>query len=294
MNDALPPTVVTATKLVSKGPSLIPKPDAYKRISGFNVPPINFPPQSFNMAGLMMPPGMINTTAPAVATVYNMGNNVATPSFIGQNDNGNGGQPPQQQQQQQNVTPRGKHKYPPARRWEAHVIAAYIGLIISFVALVLLIILYFNLKSNNVLRELRQHIEEDAVKTLEHNTAETERIKQQMEMILDVKNHHVHESRHHHLDFVLEGTVGQFARWPPTGAIQSLDFKSLKSIRLCCTVNEVYFICDSGEGATHNLGLECIVNNGSTSEGEGVHLLVYVKSESMNGAKCSFTWHTIH
>jgi hypothetical protein len=100
---------------------------------------------------------------------------------------------------------------------------------------------------------------------------------------------HMGHNHTHYVKFQLSGVAGQFARWPEVGVIEGLDFKRLANMRVCCHLSDQYFVCDSGQGATNNIGLECIVRN---EPERGTHLLVYVQSAQMNGAQCTFMWQT--
>ncbi len=88
--------------------------------------------------------------------------------------------------------------------------------------------------------------------------------------------------------------VRKFTRWPPAGqgVLKQIDFVRLVWTRLCCHVNNHMFICDSGQGAATNVGLECIVRYSNAASEQGAYLLIYVPHEDMTGAHCSFSWQT--
>ncbi len=105
--------------------------------------------------------------------------------------------------------------------------------------------------------------------------------------------------RHNHthvltVSFDLAGEARKFSRWPPSGqgVLKQIDFVRLIWTRLCCHVNNHMFVCDSGQGAATNVGLECMVRYSNAASEQGTYLLIYVPHEDMLGAHCSFSWQT--
>lgn len=84
---------------------------------------------------------------------------------------------------------------------------------------------------------------------------------------------------------------GKFARYPPVGHIEGLDPSTIGEHRLCCHVNERLFICDYGQGASTNMGLECVVEY--EKESKEAHLRIVIQSREMKGARCAFRWTTL-
>ena len=98
---------------------------------------------------------------------------------------------------------------------------------------------------------------------------------------------HNHSQR---IEFSVNAIPGQFSRYPEEGKyIKGLDPYTLIEHRLCCHINGHMFICDYGQGASKNVALECMVEY--TKQGSAF-LKIYIQSEEMSGAKCSFNWIT--
>lgn len=98
-------------------------------------------------------------------------------------------------------------------------------------------------------------------------------------------------SMHNHtgrVEFSMNAVPGQFTRYPEDGEyIEGLNPYTLVEHRLCCHINGHVFICDYGQGASHNMALECIVEY--TKKGRA-YLKIYIQSQEMSGARCSFNW----
>lgn len=174
------------------------------------------------------------------------------------------------------LSPRGHNEYPLHRgvsRWNIHAINSWISLLLSFFALVMVAIMFFNWHGGD-LTTARDNLpapppllsgemaKENGLVTWEHS-----------------------------VKFTLKGLPGQYSRWPEQGALRDLDMFALSEMRLCCRVGNRYFMCDYGQGASSDLGVECFVEH-VPSEG-GAHLLLNVQSEHMNGAECVFHWKSI-
>jgi hypothetical protein len=190
----------------------------------------------------------------------------------------------QQQEEQGELTPRGVNRRPPpVKMWSCTPIIAWMALILSFVALVFVAIVYFNMSAMS--SELKRHRSlPPALPAAEDDTL-SPKSRQLMEVMRHLGHNHTH-----YVKFELSGVAGQFSRWPPNGIIEGLEFTRLANMRVCCHLSDQYFVCDSGQGATNNIGLECIVRH--VAADKGTHLLVYVQSAQMNGAQCTFMWQT--
>ncbi len=101
---------------------------------------------------------------------------------------------------------------------------------------------------------------------------------------------HMYHNHTRYSHFRLQGTVNEFTRWPARGILDGLEYGKLTSTRLCCHVGTQYFVCDYGQGATSNIALECLVKYDPNEEGS--FLMIYIQSEHMKGARCTFTWTT--
>lgn len=102
------------------------------------------------------------------------------------------------------------------------------------------------------------------------------------------------ESYHNHtktMTFKVNVQSGKLVRYPKVGHIEELDPNSLIEHRLCCHVDQRLFICDYGQGASANIGLECVVEySKETSE---AHLRIFIQSDEMKGAICTFRWTSV-
>lgn len=224
------------------------------------------------------------TSMPASAPVVDPRN----ATFIGQQQQGG-----TEQTAEGKLTPRGRNRYTPSGKLSCTPIVAWIALFLSFFACIMVAIIYFNW-AGGPLTQMRSDMEllktrmNDMQPIHSFNTGRT--LAPSPGIDASPGNSVVRMSH-----FTLTGQKGQFVRWPDTGGIAGMDFNRLVNTRICCHVNEQYFVCDSGQGATDNVGLECIVQRGGGSGDtkdslSGTHLLVYVQSEHMNGAKCTFMW----
>jgi hypothetical protein len=189
---------------------------------------------------------------------------------------------PPPKEEEGELTPRGKNRRP--RKWSCTPIVAWIGMFLAFFALVMVAIVYFKISASAI--ELRQEI---AGRLVFPAVAAAEELSPRSKHVLDAMRHLGHNHTHY-VKFQLNGVAGQFARWPAVGVIQGLEFKRLANMRVCCHLSDQYFVCDSGQGATQNIGLECIVRH--VAADQGTHLLIYVQSAQMNGAQCTFMWQT--
>ena len=161
-----------------------------------------------------------------------------------------------------NMSPRGKHKYPPTRPWSCHHIAAWLALVIAFIALTLTCILYFPGKH--------------------HGHTDTD---------IDRRGSGSEEQPHeNYVAFRFEAESGP-TRWPKTGVIAGLRLEDIVATRLCCVVgSKEYLVCDSSQGLTSNLGIAFVVRN--VEEEHGAHLLIAAPSSDMSEAQCIFSWQT--
>jgi hypothetical protein len=105
--------------------------------------------------------------------------------------------------------------------------------------------------------------------------------------VMDELRHAMH-NHSRRIQFSMQAIPGQFTRYPDDGEyIEGLNPYTLVEHRLCCHINGHVFICDYGQGASHNMALECIVEY--TKKGRA-YLKIYIQSQEMSGAKCSFNW----
>lgn len=150
-------------------------------------------------------------------------------------------------------------------RWKMHAIVAWTALGLGFLTLVMVAILYFNwsggpLTAARDVIGVRSSLSGGLIQEIEQEVA-----------------------------FTLKGDPGKFMRWPDAGSIiKGLDMKRLTGTRLCCRIGGRYFVCDYGQGATENIGVECFVEY--LAEEGGSHLLLNIQSDQMNGAECIFRW----
>jgi len=264
-----------APKLLSAGVST----EAKRRIFQVPVLPIS---SNAELGGYYASPSPL-VMPPSSASLESTG---AYPTFISAADANERPMKSQQQQQDGNLTPRGKHKYSPVKRCELYKIAAWMALILAFTAVVLTAILYFNVRNDASLIVTKSQEFDELAKLMKEQ--------QQREIEPPPPPVPISTDKVYSLKFTLNGEVGQFARWPSEGSIEHLEFNAMKSMRVCCHVMNQYFVCDSGEGVTDNLGLECIINHSNTGAAGSAdtHILVYVKSDHMKGSECTLTWHT--
>lgn len=101
----------------------------------------------------------------------------------------------------------------------------------------------------------------------------------------------LHHNHTHRIIFDVNVEPGKFARYPPVGHIEGLDPSTIGEHRLCCHVNERLFICDYGQGASTNMGLECVVEY--EKESKEAHLRIVIQSTEMKGSRCAFRWTTL-
>jgi hypothetical protein len=88
------------------------------------------------------------------------------------------------------------------------------------------------------------------------------------------------------ITFNLKSKEREFVRYPSNGYIERLEYTRLSNYRLCCHLGTEYFVCDYGQGASDNVGLECMIK----SDAKGAYLLLYTQSKGMNDARCTFSW----
>jgi hypothetical protein len=213
-----------------------------------------------------------------------------------------------------NLSPRGKHYYPPARPITCERVLTWINFVGVVTALVLVAILLGNgtassasngtpaaviARMQDQLRQLEERMEPHInvrsprmIDSMRHNLKHTEKGGGGVVENGDDDNDD-NNSRDHFADFKLVGNANTFVRWPERGPIKEFDFETLIGMQLCCHVGTVtnqqrYFVCDSGQGASDNIALECIAFH-MEKEG-GAHLMIYVQSRDMNGAQCTLTW----
>lgn len=181
------------------------------------------------------------------------------------------GQPQPQAQQQASapevaldMSPRGKHKYPPVRPWTCNDVVGWLGLLAGFTALVLIII--FQLPG-------RHHGN--------HGDTDIDRRRGEEAAPREIP----HEN---YVGFRFEAEAGP-TRWPKTGVIADLDLEDIVSARLCCVVGtQQYLVCDSSQPMATNLGIAFVVRH--ETEEKGAHLLITAPSTDMAGSQCIFSW----
>jgi hypothetical protein len=202
------------------------------------------------------------------------------------------GTPQQQQQQQQqqgfappvlsgppprgnedttlDMSPRGHHKYPRAVVWNCTNIAAWLALVVGFVALVLVLITYLP-------GHYHQHTDND--------------IDRRAIPAAGGAGGGAEAPHENYVAFRFEAEAAP-TRWPKTGVIAGLDLEDIVSSRLCCVVGsqQRYLVCDSSQGLNSNLGIAYVVRN--LAEENGAHLLITAPSTDMSGAHCIFSWQT--
>lgn len=179
--------------------------------------------------------------------------------------------PPIGNVEKQQTSPRGHNEYPQGkRRWNIHAIAAWLSLVMAFFAVIMVSILFFNWRGGEL----------TALRTGEPLVYSP----LPPISVIGERNHN-----RGHVRFTLKGTPGQYSRWPDNGGIvEGLDLAKISSTRLCCRVGNRYFVCDYGQGASSDLGVECFVEQSPNEN--GAHLLLNVQSDHMNGADCFFHW----
>lgn len=185
-----------------------------------------------------------------------------------------GPQTPQPPAAAEYSSPRGHNKYDKRKqRCKMHKVTAWLALGLAFFALIMMAILYFNWRGGP-LTALRQEIEPSAA-------VQRQEIGPPSVVTVQPKRGIV--------QFTLKGLPGQYSRWPEgNGIIEGLDITMLSETRLCCRIGNRYFMCDYGQGASSDLGVECFVEY--TASDGGSHLLFNVQSDHMNGAQCFFHW----
>lgn len=102
---------------------------------------------------------------------------------------------------------------------------------------------------------------------------------------------HAHHNHTKQLDFIIDAKPGSFSRYPADESkyIDSLDPDMMVEYRLCCHINHRLFVCDYGQGASQNIGLECAIEYTQTGK---AFLRINIQSKEMNGSKCTLTWKT--
>jgi hypothetical protein len=84
-------------------------------------------------------------------------------------------------------------------------------------------------------------------------------------------------------EFILKDNVGEFTRYN----IPGLVFEQVSRYRLCCIMNSTedarFLMCDYGEGATNNVGLECMIHSDA-------YATVWIQDKGMVGSKCTLYW----
>jgi|WetSurMetagenome_2_1015567.scaffolds.fasta_scaffold00074_37 hypothetical protein len=151
--------------------------------------------------------------------------------------------------------------------WSCTAIAAWVGMIGAFFAIVLIII--FQLPG-------KHHHHDD-------NDGDGD---------MDQRRNGYRASLEHenHVPFRFEAETGP-TRWPKTGVIAGLTLEDIVSARLCCVVGtQQYLVCDSSQALTSNLGIAFVVRN--IPEENGSHLLITAPSADMTGSQCIFSWQT--
>jgi hypothetical protein len=198
------------------------------------------PPLSLSLAGIGGPQGTTNTTTTSTTTAPEL-------------------------------SPRGKHVYPPLTPWSCNHIAAWLGLVFAFTALVLVCILYFPREEHHEWSE----------------GGGGDGDKRRVALLSSGGGGAEHEN---YVVFKFQNRdVSGLTRWPEAGVVSGLQLDHIASTRLCCIVGiEEYFVCDSGQGFASNLGLAYVVRN--VKQEGGAHLLIAASSADMNGATCIFSW----
>lgn len=164
------------------------------------------------------------------------------------------------------MSPRGKHKYPPDRPWSCHHIAAWTALIGVFFTLTLVIIFQLSGKHPH------------------HTDLDFDR---RGDASLGTAAEAPHEN---YVAFRFEAETSA-TRWPKTGVIAGLNLEDIVAARLCCVVGtQQYLVCDSSQALTSNLGIAFVVRN--LPEENGAHLLITAPSTDMSGSQCLFSWQT--
>jgi hypothetical protein len=254
-----------------------------------------FSPMGMLPPGLM-PPGMVNVSIPLSAPAFPP--QVAMMPIEGGDQKkmqGTGGAS-KGPEDEGDLTPRGNHRYPPRKPWKPYRIAAWIALILAFLSVVVVGIQWgFKDYDGDRKRWVRQeHFESMQLLLTETRNDMSKMNKSPMiaprgPLTSPRRHNHTHA---HSISFDLTGEVRKFTRWPPLGqpVLKQIDFARLVWTRLCCHVNNHMFVCDSGQGAATNVGLECIVRYSNAASEQGAYLLIYVQHEDMVGAHCSFSW----
>lgn len=89
----------------------------------------------------------------------------------------------------------------------------------------------------------------------------------------------------------LREDIGRFLRYPKTGTIPGLYFQNVSRYRLCCTIISIdksqYYVCDYGQGATDNVGLECLLHSDNAQD---TYAAIWIQDEGMIGSKCTLYW----
>ena len=90
--------------------------------------------------------------------------------------------------------------------------------------------------------------------------------------------------------FVLTDAVDHFVRYPSDSFIPQMRFEHVIRYRTCCHVDGTdthYVVCDYGQGATVNLGIECLVHSDNRHD---AYMEVWVPHANMAGAQCTLHW----
>lgn len=196
------------------------------------------------------------------------------------------------------LSPRGKHRYPPVKSWNCTDIVAWLAFVFAFILAIFVIILYYNvngpLNQPTMVAKIAGGEQTFALGRGEDmpalaSTPGGGQIRAKDPALVEAMRHLYHNHTQH-IHFELSGQVGKFARWPPKGILEGLEYATLATTRLCCHVGTQYFVCDYGQGATSNIALECLVKY--DADAQGSFLMIYIQSDHMKGASCTFTWTT--
>ena len=99
------------------------------------------------------------------------------------------------------------------------------------------------------------------------------------------------QAHENYVVFTFQGKSEALSRWPEAGVIAGLRIEDIAATRLCCVVGpEEYFVCDSSQALSHNLGISYVVRN--VKQEGGAHLLIAATSMDMDKATCIFSWQT--
>jgi hypothetical protein len=166
------------------------------------------------------------------------------------------------------MSPRGKHAYPPPTPWNCNHIAAWMGLVLGFIALAVALIAWLPGHSH-------PHTEDDFDRSIGGGL---------------IGGREAEAPHENYVAFRFEAETGP-TRWPKTGVIAGLNLEDIVATRLCCVVGtQQYLVCDSSQGLTNNLGISYVVRN--VADEHGAHLLMTAASTDMAGSHCIFSWQT--